>query len=125
MIKFENPHTQIQEFNSTWREWLYKFYENATRNKKVTFTDGDATPSVYNSELFTTANTAATTITDFDRGYENQRITVIAGDTNTTFDFSSSSLKGNGGVDWSPVIGDHMTCVYDGEQYWYCTISEN
>ena len=124
MRRIEPPQTSVWNTIEQWKEWLYKFYESATRNKKVTFTAGDTTPSVYDSELFPTANTAATTITNFDDGYENQRITVVAGDTNTTFDFSSSSLKGNGGVDWTPVIGDHMTCVYDGTN-WYCTISEN
>ena len=125
MKKIEAPQTAAWSTIEQWKEWLYKFYESATRNKTITFTAGDTTPSVYNSELFTTANTAATTITDFDDGYENQRITVIVGDGNTTFDFTSSSLKGNGGVDWSPSSGDHMTCVYDGSQYWYCTVSEN
>ena len=125
MRKVENPPTLREEFDNFWREWIYKFYESATSNKTVVFADGDATPNVYDKELFKTANTGATTITDFEDGYENQKITVVINDANTSIDFTGSNLKGNGGVDWSPSAGDHMTCVYDGEQYWYCTISEN
>jgi hypothetical protein len=91
-----------------------------------TFTDQDATPSVLtgNNTVYTTANTVATTITDFDDGYVGQSITVIIGDGNTTVDFTSSGLKGNAGVDWSPASGDHMICVYDGTD-WYCIVSDN
>ena len=89
-----------------------------------TFTDQDATPSVLTSaqnKLFKTGNTVATTITDFDDGYVGQEIWVVIGDSNTTIDFTSSGLKGNGGADWSPSSGDHMSCVYDGTD-WYCSI---
>jgi hypothetical protein len=92
-----------------------------------TITDQDATPSVKNSSqytLFKTANTVATTITDFDDGEIGQVVRVIINDANTTIDFTASGLKGNAGVDWSPTTGDHMTCVYDGTD-WYCDISDN
>lgn len=91
------------------------------------FVDGDATPSILTSNdntLFKTANTGSTTITDFDDGYAGQSIDVIIGDANTTIDFTASGLKGNVGANWSPTTGDHMTCVYDGTD-WYCTVSDN
>ena len=124
MKKIENPPTMVEKFDSHWREWVFKFYESATRNTLVGIADGDTTPSVFSTELLQTENTGATTITDFDAGYVNQKITIIFGDGNTTVDFTSSNLKGNGGVDWSPAENDHMTCVYNGT-YWFCTISEN
>lgn len=89
--------------------------------------DGDATPSVLTTarnSLFRTANTSPTTITDFDDGKVAQRIVVIINDANTTIDFTASGLKGNVGVDWTPTTGDHMTCVYDGTD-WYCDVSDN
>lgn len=91
------------------------------------FTDQDATPSVKTTArygIFKTANTVGTTITDFDDGYTGQVIYVIINDANTTIDFTASGLKGNVGADWSPTTGDHMTCFYDGTD-WYCDVSDN
>jgi hypothetical protein len=97
---------------------------SASNPDNNTFTDGDATPSVLEATVVKTANTTATTITDLDDGYVGQTVKVIIGDANTTIDFTSSGLKGNGGADWSPTTGDHMTCVYDGTD-WYCDVSDN
>lgn len=88
------------------------------------FTSGDTTPSVAGHDLYKTANSGATTISDFDDGRVGQRITVIIDDANTTIDFTSSGLKGNESADWSPADGDHMTCVYDGT-HWLCNVSDN
>ena len=91
------------------------------------FTDADATPSVrtnLNNQLYKTANTGATTITDFDDGFISQKINVIIGDANTTIDFTASGLKGNVGVNWSPTTNDHMVCIYDGTD-WFCQVSDN
>ena len=51
----------------------------------ITFSSGDATPSVKYSTLFKTANAGATSITTFDDGGSGQLITVIVNDANTTF----------------------------------------
>jgi hypothetical protein len=48
------------------------------------FTDGDVTPSVMDGNLFTTANTGATTITNFDDGWQGQIIYIRCNDGNTT-----------------------------------------
>lgn len=88
------------------------------------FTDADATPSVAQGMYFKTANTGGTTITDFNDGFTGQVIKVIINDANTTIDFTGTNLKGNGGVDWTPGSGDHMTCIFDGTNY-YCDISDN
>lgn len=88
------------------------------------FADGDTTPSVKNGDIFKTANTGATTISIFDDGIKGQKITVIIGDANTVIDFTGTNLKGNSGVDWSPTTNDHLSCVFDGTN-WYCDISKN
>lgn len=67
-------------------------------NSKVSsFSDGDQTPSVKNGHLkvFQTANTGATTITDFDDAGEGQ-IIFIKLDANTTInDGGNFRLTGN------------------------------
>lgn len=88
------------------------------------FDDADDTPSVKGGENFKTANTGATTITDFNDGYDGQTIRVVIGDANTTIDFTSTNLKGNGGYDWTPVENDYLTAIYDGT-YWYCDLVDS
>lgn len=103
------------------------FVVESTEELAQSFTDADATPSVVTTaqnKLFLTANTGATTITDFDDGRVGQVIWVVINDANTTIDFTASGLKGNGGANWSPTTGDHMTCIYDGTD-WYCDVSDN
>lgn len=103
------------------------FVTDSTEELVQTIADQDATPSVLTTaqnRLFKTANTTGTTITDFDDGRVGQIIWVVIGDANTTIDFTGTNLKGNGGADWSPTTNDHMTCVYDGTN-WYCDVSDN
>lgn len=88
------------------------------------FSTGDATPTVAGGKVFQTNNATPTTITMFDGGLEGQEITVLINDNNTTFDFTGTNLKGNVGVDWSPVQFDHMYCTFDGTR-WFCRISDN
>ena len=87
----------------------------------VTITDGDATPVVNKGRVFTTANTGATIITDFDNGRTGQTITVIIGDGNTSFDFTGSGLVGNGGADYTASENDVITATYDGTD-WICVV---
>jgi len=91
-------------------------------NTPSAFDDRDGTPSVSPDRHFKTANTGATTITMFDDGTDGQLITVLIDDAFTTIDFTSTHLKGNGGVDWSPSAGEHMMCFFDGTD-WYCDIT--
>ncbi len=86
--------------------------------------DGDSTPSVYKAFTLKTVNTTPTTISNFSDGVVGTSYKVIIADANTAFDFTASNLKGNGGVDWSASVGDHMSCVYDGTD-WYCDVSDN
>ena len=86
------------------------------------FTASDATPSVLLGDKFVTANAAPTTITAFDDGYAGKEIFVKIGDANTTVDFTGTTLKGNGGADWTPASGDYLHAVHDGTN-WLCTVS--
>ena len=86
-------------------------------------TVNSATPSVVNGIEFTTANTVATTLTNFSGGRDGQRISVVFTDANTSLDFTSSSLKGNGGVDRAMAAGDAIEAVYRaGASAWYVTV---
>ena len=82
-----------------------------------------ATPGVQGGNIFKTANTGATTITNFGGAGPGQKIVVLIGDANTTVDFTGTNLKGNAGADWSPANGDWMECVYDGTE-WYCSVHD-
>jgi hypothetical protein len=89
----------------------------------VAMTAGDTTPSVDGCRSIKTANASATTVTALDDGYAGMDVVVLIDDANTTVDFTGTTLKGNGGADWSPGSGDFMRCVYNGTN-WYCTVSD-
>lgn len=79
--------------------------------------DGDTTPSVSDSNIFKTNNTAATSITTFDDGIAGQKIAVIFGDSNTTI-VHGSGIYLKGGANVTPSENTAMEFVYDGS-YWY------
>lgn len=76
------------------------------------FTDGDTTPSIAGGRTFSTANTSATSITDFDGETSGaQEFTVYVGDTNTTF--VQGQLRLNGNTNWTtPPVGSSITFVF-------------
>jgi parallel beta-helix repeat protein len=88
------------------------------------FTSGDTTPSVAGGHRFQTANATPTNIGALDNGHDDQIVTILINDANTTIDFTATTLKGNSGVDWTPTTGDHMTCTRIGGN-WYCNVSDN
>lgn len=88
------------------------------------FDADDATPSVLKGYNFRTANVNPTTITAFDGGIPGQKITLAIRDAQTTIDFTGTTLKGNGGADWTPSNGDWMEAIYDGYN-WYCAVHES
>lgn len=86
------------------------------------FADGDATPDVSSGNVFLTANTSPTTITDFDGGVNRQIISVEFGDINTTIQ-AGASIRMQGGI-VSPTndfgagaIGDTIWFHYNGTQW--------
>lgn len=90
------------------------------------FTSGDTTPNITTNTIFRTANSGATTISDFDAGGgtipEGRIIYVIIDDANTTLDCTSSGLKCNNGVDYSAADGDLLMALYDNDGDWLVTI---
>ena len=86
--------------------------------------DGTTTPNVLGTGILRTGNTTPTIIGNFTNAFSGQEFIVVFNDSNTTVDFTGTNLKGNGGVDWTPGINDHMT-VKKVSGTFYCTISEN
>lgn len=87
----------------------------------------DMTPSVAfggKRHTFRTQSVNPTTISAFDDGFAGQEMTLLFADGNTTIDFSGTNLKGNGGVDFTGVVGDFMTGVFDGMD-WYFQVHGN
>jgi hypothetical protein len=94
-----------------------------------TFADGDTTPSVDGGEHFRTANTAPTTITDFDDpandpDADGQRICVLIKDANTTIQTEANGsnirLMGDDGVvglDYDGGLDDILEFVYEGTHW--------
>lgn len=81
-------------------------------------------PSVRDAEVFRTGNTLSTVINALADGTVGKRVTININDNLTGVDFTGTTLKGNNGKDWSPVLGDAMTCTFDGTN-WYCIVSNN
>lgn len=76
------------------------------------FTANVTTPSVYKGNVFQTANSGATTITNFADGKPGQLITVIV-DANTTVQ-NNATLKLAGAVNFVGTADDLISLVYDG-----------
>ena len=70
------------------------------------FTDADATPTVLDGQLFTTAGTTA--ITDFDDGVVGQTITILA-TASITITHNASNIILNGGVNYAMTDTDTLT----------------
>ena len=77
------------------------------------FTDLDQTPSVSMYGSFKASYTSATTITNFDDGFNGQRIIVVATNGNLTFANNSTIVTGTGG-DLLATTGAFYTFVLDG-----------
>lgn len=84
----------------------------------ITFTDGDATPSVAHGNVFKTGNTGATSITGLDGGTAGQIVTIIVYDNNTDFtDGTNFNLFRS--LDWTTAVKNDvlvMVCI-DGTKW--------
>ena len=80
----------------------------------TTFTANTATPSVLNSpsNFFNTANSTATTITNFADGYTGQTISVCANDANTTVQ-NNADISLQGAVNFVMTSGAILTLRRD------------
>ena len=97
----------------------------------TTWTNGDVTPSVSGGYAFKTANSALTTITNFDDppAAGGQSIKIIFGDTKTRIAHNANiKLQGAGGIDGyfgNSQVGDVIWFTYDGRVWWEDTRSVN
>lgn len=82
-----------------------------------TFADGDTTPDISAGTFFKTANTGATSITDFD-GNTDCWIVVKAGDGNTTIVHDGTKISLQGAIDITLASGDVIEFLEDGG-VWY------
>lgn len=82
-----------------------------------TFIDGDTTPDISAGMFFKTANTGATSITDFD-GNTDAWIVLRAGDALTTIVHDVTKIKLQGGIDITLAADDIMEFV-DDSGVWY------
>ena len=80
---------------------------------EVALAANDATPSISGGVSFKTANSSATTITDFDDGVAGQIITLRAADANTTIDGDLTCT----GMTIPLIAGDTLQWVYDGSAW--------
>jgi len=85
------------------------------------FADGETAPSVRQSCIYKTANTAPTLIASLPDGLVGQEITIIVNDAFTTFDFTGTNLIENG-IDYTAHVGDIIYAANDGTN-WVCSLS--
>jgi hypothetical protein len=86
----------------------------------TSFANADATPSVGNaiSGFFQTANTGATTITDFDDGYTGQVFVLLINDANTTIQNDGTNIALRPGANFPAKNGDIITFRNYGSGLW-------
>jgi len=96
-----------------------------------TLPQSDTKPNVGRGQFWETANATAITLTAFQDTAggtmpAGSRLTLVAGDNNTTIQFQSAGfVRGNGGQSWTMTSGDHMVCVLGASGVWYCDVSDN
>jgi len=99
-------------------------WDNTNTERIPYFTDGDTTPSVAGSDVWRTANTGATTITDFDDGYIGQTIYIVVTDDVTKLDLTGTHLKNNLSATGTFQLksGDHIVATRRMNGDWHLTL---
>jgi parallel beta-helix repeat protein len=95
-------------------------------DKVATATVNDTTPSVRNTRVLLMPQPSpavVTTLTALDDGVEGQVVDVHFRTAFFVVDFTGTTLKGNGGADWTPANGDMMRCVKQSTN-WYCSVHD-
>jgi parallel beta-helix repeat protein len=101
-------------------------FDEVINGEPISFTDGDATPSVVTNSsvpserLYQFANTTATDVTDFDNPYPNQQI-MLRMDSNTTIKYNSSIIRTKGSVDVTGNSNDFIQFIHLPNGIWYET----
>jgi hypothetical protein len=84
--------------------------------RSISYTDGNTTPSVLGASFMFISNSSPTTITNFTNGIENQIITLIFANSNTTINRSNCYLSL--GLNFTSTSADTLTLInYAG--LWY------
>lgn len=109
--------TLYRDDGTTWHEII-------GRAPIATFTNGDTTPSVLGASSFKTANAGATSITNFDDGYEGQVITIVAQDANTRIINNANTVL-VGGIDYIMNNNDSVTLMLVGSKWIETARAEN
>ena len=65
----------------------------------------------------------AATISAFNHPCEGLELKIEFLDANATVDFTGTTLKGNGGANWTPAAYDWMECWSDGTN-WFCSVHD-
>jgi hypothetical protein len=118
---------KVEDFLRQLCESLRRNHEDLyydLRPGSIAIQDQDATPSVKNGhlKLFYTANTGATTITDFDEAMEGQIITVLITDAVTNIaDAGNFQLS----AAFNPNANDTITLFYKSGIWYEITRSAN
>jgi hypothetical protein len=86
--------------------------------------DADTTPSVRQGNIFSVANTGATSVTAFDDAEVGQTITLIFADANTTI-VDGANLHLSGGANFVSSADDVLVLVYDGTSWYEVSRSVN
>lgn len=86
----------------------------------VLFANGDTTPDVSESLVFKTQNTGATSITNFDGGYDGQRITIVFNDVLTTI-VDGAPIRLAGSVNYTPTAGNDTLSLVRAFGGWFET----
>jgi hypothetical protein len=84
----------------------------------VSFTDGDTTPTVGAGNSFVTANTGATSITNFDDGQAGQYLHIVFGDANTTLVHNVTKINLTSDSNWNFATNDAILLIKKGT-VWY------
>jgi hypothetical protein len=86
-------------------------HHGAVIQRTIAFANGDTTPSVAGGNIFTTANTSATSISDFDDGVDGQEITVKVDANTTILEGTGTLIRLAGGVNFTGSSNDLITFV--------------
>lgn len=92
----------------------------------VAFTDADETPDVNGGNRYSTNNSSAGNITDFDKGWAGQVITILGNDSGNTKIINASGKIGlKDRKDFTLLDGDVVSFMYNGTDWWETSRSHN
>lgn len=83
----------------------------------VAFTDADTTPDVNGGDRYSTNNSSAGNITDFDKGWSGQIITVTGNDSGLTTIVHGQGVRLSNLRDFTLLDGDTLSIQYDGTDW--------